>query len=84
MEETKAMNDRNHAELRRIGLDLKAKRVAAGLTQEQLIAMSKGEIKQGTLSAIEKGSYNVGVRPLMVYARLLGYKIAFVPEVQQQ
>lgn len=83
MEETTFNHDRNHAELRRIGLDLKAKRVAAGLTQEQLIAMAQGELKQGTLSAIEKGSYNVGVRPLMVYARLLGYKITFVPDDRQ-
>ena len=78
MEKTQSIHDRNHAELRRIGLDLKALRVSAGLTQEQLIALSNGEIKQGTLSAIERGNYNVGVRPLMVYAALLGYEIRFV------
>lgn len=62
-----------------MGLELKALRVRAGLTQPELVEKSDGQLRMGTVIAIEKGKYNVGFAQVITYANILGYKLVPQP-----
>lgn len=68
-------HDLNHEELKELGLELKSLRARAGLTQDDIVERSNGELKKGTVVAMEKGRYSAGIRNLIVYARILDYKV---------
>lgn len=67
-------------ETKRIGLELKLLRVRAGLSQEELCNLSNGELRRGTVIAIEKAKYNASIGQICTYAGLLGYRINVEPD----
>ena len=67
-------------ETQRIGLELKLLRVRAGLSQEELCNLSNGELRRGTVIAIERAKYNASIGQICTYAGLLGYRLNIEPD----
>ena len=67
-------------ETKRIGLELKLLRVRAGLSQEELCNLSNGELRRGTVIAIERAKYNASIGQICTYAGLLGYRLNIEPD----
>lgn len=74
---TKITNMEHYELLKRIGLELKLLRVRAEMTQDDIVEKSNGELKKGTVIAIENAKYNASIRQVETYANLLGYRIEF-------
>jgi len=63
-----------------IACELRSMRARKGIKQDDVVALSNGELRKGTVIALENAKYNVGIRQMMEYANLMGYTIQFVPK----
>lgn len=64
-------------EVKRIGRLIKGLRIAAGLTQDDIVARANGDLKKNTIIAIEQGKYNAGIRQVSTFANAMGYEVTF-------
>ncbi|MBQ0076490.1 MAG: helix-turn-helix domain-containing protein [Bacteroidales bacterium] len=59
----------------KFGARLRQLRIKKGLSQAEMVDISGGLLRMGSVIAIENGKYNVGMSQVLAYVRLLGYKL---------
>ena len=72
------MQEDNNTAAKAVGLRLKELREEKGMTVKE--TAEKAGIRPSTLTAIEEGRYNTGIRQIADIAHALGAHVAIVPD----
>jgi len=68
--------------MREMGAQLAAAREAMGLTMQDVANLSHGELKEGTVKALEQGKRYASTQNLIAYTQILGVMVIIVPNVE--
>ena len=75
---TENVKDKDNAAAKAVGQGLKELRMKKGMTVEE--TAEKAGIRPSTLTAIEEGRYNTGIRQITDIAHALGAHVEIVPD----